>query len=56
MTYCFSDRECESDIRGEMLWEFALAHVEGSKTVAAYARDDLLEKRRPVTSAALFPA
>ncbi|MDE0053210.1 MAG: hypothetical protein OXT64_03010 [Gammaproteobacteria bacterium] len=27
---------------------FALAHVEGSATVAAYARDDLLEKRRPV--------
>ena len=32
----------------EILSEFALAHVEGSKTVAAYARDDLLEKRRPV--------
>ena len=32
----------------ELLSEFALAHVEGSKTVAAYARDDLLEKRRPV--------
>ena len=31
----------------ELLSEFALAHVEGSKTVAAYARDDLLEKRRP---------
>ena len=30
------------------LSEFALAHVEGSRTVAAYARDDLLEKRRPV--------
>ena len=32
----------------ELLSEFALAHVEGSKTVAVYARDDLLEKRRPV--------
>ena len=32
----------------ELLSEFALAHVEGSKMVAAYARDDLLEKRRPV--------
>ena len=32
----------------ELLSEFALAHVEGSKTVAAYARDDLLEQRRPV--------
>ena len=35
----------------ELLSEFALAHVEGSKTVAAYARDDLLEKRRPVMQA-----
>ena len=35
----------------EILSEFALAHVEGSKTVAAYARDDLLEKRRPVMQA-----
>ena len=35
----------------ELLSEFALAHVEGSKTVAAYARDDLLEKRRPVMEA-----
>ncbi len=32
----------------ELLSEFALAHVEGSAAVAAYARDDLLEKRRPV--------
>ena len=31
----------------ETLSEFALAHVEGSATVATYARDDLLEKRRP---------
>ena len=30
----------------ELLSEFALAHVEGSKTVAAYARDDLLELHR----------
>ena len=35
----------------ELLSEFALAHVEGSATVAAYARDDLLEKRRPVMQA-----
>ena len=33
----------------ELLSEFALVHVEGSATVTAYARDDLLEKRRPVT-------
>ena len=32
----------------ELLSEFALAHVEGSAVVAAYARDDRLEKRRPV--------
>ena len=35
----------------ELLSEFALAHVEGSRTVAAYARDDLLERRRPVMQA-----
>jgi len=35
----------------ELLSELALAHVEGSRTVAAYARDDLLEKRRPVMQA-----
>ena len=35
----------------ELLSEFALAHVEGSATVAAYACDDLLEKRRPVMQA-----
>ena len=35
----------------EILSEFALAHVEGSKTVAACARDDLLDKRRPVMQA-----
>ena len=35
----------------ELLSEFALAHVEGSATVAAYSRDDLLEKRRPVMQA-----
>ena len=35
----------------ELLSEFALAHVEGSATVAAYARDDLLAKRRPVMQA-----
>ena len=37
----------------ELLSEFALAlaHVEGSATVAAYARDGMLEKRRPVMQA-----
>ena len=35
----------------EVLSEFALAHVEGSATVAAHARDDLLERRRPVMQA-----
>ena len=30
------------------LSELCLAHVEGSKTVQAYARDDLLDRRRPV--------
>ena len=34
-----------------LLSEFALALVEGSVTVAAYARDDLLEKRPPVMQA-----
>ena len=28
--------------------EFSVARVEGSKTVAAYARSDLLKRRRPV--------
>ena len=32
----------------ELLSEVALAHIEGSRTVADYARDDLLKKRRPV--------
>ena len=32
----------------ELLSEFALAHVESSASMAAYARDELLEKRRPV--------
>ena len=35
----------------ELPSEFALAHVEGSKTVAAYVRDDLMEKRHPVMQA-----
>ena len=35
----------------EALSELALAHVEGSATIAAYARDDLLEKRRPLMQA-----
>ena len=43
----FKDWAREHDV-DELLTEFALAHVEGSATVAAYARDDLLEKRRPV--------
>ncbi|MDE0450804.1 MAG: integrase arm-type DNA-binding domain-containing protein [Gammaproteobacteria bacterium] len=43
----FKDWAREHDV-DELLSEFALAHVEGSATVAAYARDDLLEKRRPV--------
>ena len=34
----------------DLLSEFALAHVKGSATVAAYARDDLLE-RRPIMQA-----
>ena len=37
----------ERDI-GETLSAFALAHVEGSAAVAAYARDDRLGKPRPV--------
>ena len=43
----FKDWARQHDV-DEMLSEFALAHVEGSAIVAAYARDDLLEKRRPV--------
>ena len=43
----FKDWARQHDV-DELLSEFALAHVEGSATVAAYARDDLLEKRRPV--------
>lgn len=43
----FKDWARQHDV-DELLSEFALGHVEGSATVAAYARDDLLEKRRPV--------
>ena len=43
----FKDWAREHDM-AEAPSEFALAHVEGSATVTAYARDDLLEKRRPV--------
>ena len=43
----FKDWARQHDV-DEVLSEFALAHVEGSATVAAYARDDLLELRRPV--------
>ena len=39
----FKDWARQHDV-DELLSEFALAHVEGSATVAAYARDDLLEK------------
>ena len=35
----------------ELLSDFALAHIEGSATVATCARDDLLDKRRPVMQA-----
>ena len=43
----FKDWARDHDV-DELLSEFVLAHVEGSATVTAYARDDLLEKRRPV--------
>ena len=43
----FKDWVRQHDV-DELLSEFALAHVEGSATVAAYARDDMLEKRRSV--------
>ncbi len=43
----FKDWARQNDV-DELLSEFALAHVEGWTTVAVYARDDLLEKRRPV--------
>ena len=46
----FKDWARQHDV-DEVLSEFALAHVEGSATVAAYARDDLLERRRPVMQA-----
>lgn len=32
----------------ETLSQFAFVHMEGSATVATCARDDLLEKRRPI--------
>ena len=43
----FKDWVRQHDVE-EVLSEFALAHVEGSATVAAYARDGLPEKRRSV--------
>ena len=46
----FKDKARQHDV-DELLSEFALAHVEGSATVAAYARDNLFEKRRPVMQA-----
>ena len=54
MTDCFSDRQCVSanqtfwtNCCGSSRWRTSRAR----KTVAAYARDDLLEKRRPVMQA-----
>ena len=41
----FKDWARQHDVE-EVVSEFALAHIEGSATVKAYARDDLLEKRR----------
>ena len=46
----FKDWTRQHDV-DELLWEFALAHVEGSATVADHARDDVLENRRPVMQA-----
>ena len=46
----FKDWARQHDV-DEVLSEFALAHVEGSATVAAYARDDMLDRRRPVMQA-----
>ena len=46
----FKDWARQHDV-DELPSEFVLAHVEGSATVAAYARDDLLEKQRPVMQA-----
>ena len=43
----FKDWARQHDV-DELLSEFALAHVESSATVAGYARDDRLAKRRPV--------
>ena len=43
----FNDWARQHDV-DELLLEFTRAHVEGSATVAAYSRDDLLEKRRLV--------
>ena len=44
---CFRDWAVDRDVPDRQA-EFSLAHVEGKATVAAYQRDDLLEKRRPV--------
>ncbi len=46
----FKDWARHGDVN-ELLLGVRPAHVEGSKTVATYARDDLLEKRRPVMQA-----
>ena len=46
----FKDWARQHDV-DELLSESGLAHIEGSATVAAYGRDDLLEKRRPVMQA-----
>ena len=42
---------CRINAVDEVLSEYALAHVEGSATVAAYARDDLVGRRRELMQA-----
>ena len=46
----FKDWARQHDV-DETVSEYCLAHVEGSATVRAYARDDLLELRRPIMKA-----
>jgi len=40
-------RLCQHEGVDELLSEFAPTHVEGSRSVAAFARDELLEKQCP---------
>jgi hypothetical protein len=47
----FRDWAGETTAFEDMVIEFALAHVEGSKAKKAYARSDLLEKRRLLMTA-----